>query len=241
MLSGALIDASAGLESAWLEITDFLADAWRVVCDGIKGTWDSTVGFVQKLWVRLRSLLGEEVNVEAEAGKIDQANASAAAAREAARDKEIGDRDTARQKKRQQIEADRLGAKDALAADAERAQEQIRAGTEQAQADLAAAKAEAKAKREGLPPPTETKKTAPGLEDLAVEEKFKEVKGISSADLRSSEGTKSLFASLRQAQDADPQKKSAKFLESLDRTQSRSFNELQKQTKALEGQKTRSI
>lgn len=108
--------------------------------------WHSTVGFIKKAWVRLKSLFDSDINVEAE---IQRINKEVAANQQSATDSmlgQIGERDQTRRHRRAAIEAQRHGRAEALdqmrSADANarrQADQQALAGTA---AELAAARRE---------------------------------------------------------------------------------------------------
>ena len=43
-IGGVLINALAGVETAWVETIDYLADTWSVFVAQVKSMWNSTVG-----------------------------------------------------------------------------------------------------------------------------------------------------------------------------------------------------
>ncbi len=65
-IGGVLINALAGVETAWVETIDYLADTWSVFVAQVKSMWNSTVGFLRKAWIKLKSLFDDDVNVEVE-------------------------------------------------------------------------------------------------------------------------------------------------------------------------------
>ncbi len=71
-IGGVLINALAGVETAWVETIDYLADTWSVFVAQVKSMWNSTVGFLRKAWIKLKSLFDDDVNVEVEMAKIDK-------------------------------------------------------------------------------------------------------------------------------------------------------------------------
>jgi hypothetical protein len=71
-IGGVLINALAGVETAWVETIDYLADTWSVFVAHVKSMWNSTVGFLRKAWIKLKSLFDDDVNVEVEMAKIDK-------------------------------------------------------------------------------------------------------------------------------------------------------------------------
>ena len=109
-----MTDGWVGIESGWTETVAFLADSWSLFTNLLTKTWHSTVGFIRKAWVRLKSLFDSDVNVEAEVARI---NAETRAANESADSRmleAVGQRDRERRGRRRQIEADHQGAQRAL-------------------------------------------------------------------------------------------------------------------------------
>jgi TP901 family phage tail tape measure protein len=107
-IAGVLINGLAGVETAWVETIDYLADTWSVFVAQVKSMWNSTVGFLRKAWIKLKSLFDDDVNVEVEMAKIDKDIRAADEAEEAKKQQAIGDRMKRRDARKQQIEADRV-------------------------------------------------------------------------------------------------------------------------------------
>ncbi|XZE22691.1 phage tail tape measure protein [Pirellulaceae bacterium SH449] len=107
-IGGVLINALAGVETAWVETIDYLADTWSVFVAQVKSMWNSTVGFLRKAWIKLKSLFDDDVNVEVEMAKIDKEIRTADEAEEAKKQQAIGDRMKRRDARKQQIEANRV-------------------------------------------------------------------------------------------------------------------------------------
>lgn len=109
-----LTDATAGLESGWVETVGFLADSWSLFVNMLTQTWNTTVGFIRKAWTQLKSLFDEDINVQAEVKKIDAETNAKNAASETSMLDAIGKRDQERQQRQSKIESDRTGAQTAL-------------------------------------------------------------------------------------------------------------------------------
>lgn len=110
-LAGLMADGWASVETVWVETFDFLFDTWDVFVGALQRSWHSTVGFIKKAWVRLKSLFDSDVNVDAEINRINQETA----AKREGTFSGIADRDQARRARRAKIEQDRLGTRQALA------------------------------------------------------------------------------------------------------------------------------
>jgi TP901 family phage tail tape measure protein len=107
-IGGVLINALAGVETAWVETIDYLADTWSVFVAQVKSMWNSTVGFLRKAWIKLKSLFDDDVNVEVEMAKIDKEIRTADEAEENKKQQAIADRMKRRDARRQQIESNRV-------------------------------------------------------------------------------------------------------------------------------------
>ncbi len=119
-IGGVLINALAGVEKAWVETVDYLADTWTVFVGQVKSMWNSTVGFLKKAWIKLKGLFDDDINVDVEMAKIDVDTRAADAAEEQQRQQAIIQRQQRRAQRKQQIEANRVemqkGIADQLAA-----------------------------------------------------------------------------------------------------------------------------
>ena len=107
-IGGVLINALAGVETAWVETIDYLADTWSVFVAQVKSMWNSTVGFLRKAWIKLKSLFDDDVNVEVEMAKIDKEIRTADEAEENKKQQAIADRMKRRDARKQQIESNRV-------------------------------------------------------------------------------------------------------------------------------------
>jgi hypothetical protein len=107
-IGGVLINALAGVETAWGETIDYLADTWSVFVAQVKSMWNSTVSFLRKAWIKLKSLFDDDVNVEVEMAKIDKEIRTADEAEEYKKQQAIADRMKRRDARKQQIESNRV-------------------------------------------------------------------------------------------------------------------------------------
>jgi TP901 family phage tail tape measure protein len=107
-IGGVLINALAGVETAWVETIDYLADTWSVFAAQVKSMWNSTVGFLRKAWIKLKSLFDDDVNVEVEMAKIDKEIKTADETEQAKKQQAIADRMKRRDARKQQIESNRV-------------------------------------------------------------------------------------------------------------------------------------
>lgn len=97
------------IEVAWVESLAFLADSWSIFTTTLSKTWYSTVGFIRKAWVRLKSLFDSDIDVAAEVERIDNETAAKTNAASNAMLNDIGNRDLARKQRLAEIEAGRAG------------------------------------------------------------------------------------------------------------------------------------
>jgi TP901 family phage tail tape measure protein len=137
-------DGMAGIETGWVESIAFLSDAWAIFTNVLTQTWYSTVGFIQKAWLQLKSLFDDTVNVEAETTRINNEIAGKQQAANQGMLDGVAARDQQRQQRRGQIEQGRVGAQaelDRMQA-AEKAAQDAKLG-----GDLAAAQGEVNAAR----------------------------------------------------------------------------------------------
>ena len=104
----------SGLEVGWTETIDFLADAWSMFTNLLSRTWHSTVGFIKKAWVRLKSLFDEDVDVNAEVERINRETSEANQTADDQMLEAVGRRDRERKKRRKQIENDRSAVENEL-------------------------------------------------------------------------------------------------------------------------------
>jgi TP901 family phage tail tape measure protein len=115
-IGGVLINALAGVENAWVETVDYLADTWTVFVGQVKSMWNSTVGFLKKAWIKLKGLFDDDINVDVEMAKIDADTRAADAAEEQQRQQAIIERQRRRSKRKEQIEANRVEMQKGIAA-----------------------------------------------------------------------------------------------------------------------------
>lgn len=107
-------DGVALFWTAWTETVDGLADAWSWFTTFLTKSWNSTVGFLQKAWAWLKSLIDEDLNVEAEFKRIDQETKSSNESADTRMAEDVGKREEARKRTRAEVEANRQGAQSAL-------------------------------------------------------------------------------------------------------------------------------
>ncbi|GAA5509156.1 phage tail tape measure protein [Novipirellula caenicola] len=143
-IGGVLINALAGVEKAWVETVDYLADTWTVFVGQVKSMWNSTVGFLKKAWIKLKALFDDDINVDVEMAKIDADTRAADAAEEQQRQQAIIQRQQRRAKRKEQIEANRIEMQKGIAAQLE-ARREAREGQD-INADMRAIDAETDAK-----------------------------------------------------------------------------------------------
>lgn len=106
-IGGVLVNALSGVEGAWVETIDYLADSWAVFVGEVRKMWNSTVGFLRKAWVKLKSLFDDDINVEAEVRKIDNETNANNQEEQSKRQTAIAGRAEKRRKRKSEIEANR--------------------------------------------------------------------------------------------------------------------------------------
>ena len=109
-----LTDARAGIEVSCLETVAFLADSWSLFVNMLTQTWNTTIGFIRKAWVRLKSLFDEDINVQAEVSQIDSETTAKNTASEQSMLEAVGKRDQQRRQRRAGIETERSGVQQLL-------------------------------------------------------------------------------------------------------------------------------
>ena len=142
-------NAWAGLQVAWIETVDFLADAWNLYCASMLKIFNTIIGLIKKAWVHLKGLFDADLNVEAEVNRINTETAGKNSGVNDEQNKRIGDRETRRKADEKKIEADRAGAASILESDRARKEKAIIDAQAKAQADGLAEVAAARAEWEG--------------------------------------------------------------------------------------------
>lgn len=112
--AGLLSDGWAAIEVAWVETIAFLGDSWSLFTGTLLKTWNSTVGFIRKAWVRLKSMFDSEIQVDAEIQRINNETATKNESAGANMMADIAARDQARQAARSEIQQNRQGRSDTL-------------------------------------------------------------------------------------------------------------------------------
>ena len=113
-IASRLSNGWASVEVAWVETIDFLVDSWALFTDTLTRTWHSSIGFIEKAWVRLKGLVSDDVDVQAEITRIDSRTANANQAAASDLSNRIADRAAQRATRRRDIEANRTGRADIL-------------------------------------------------------------------------------------------------------------------------------
>lgn len=108
-----MTDAWAGIQVAWLETVNVLANAWTNFIGLLKKGWNHFAGFFQKVWARIKGLF-TDTDADAEIVRINDEVARQDEAINAQRDAKLAERERARQQQRERIERDRVGAQGAL-------------------------------------------------------------------------------------------------------------------------------
>jgi len=147
--AGVFVDGAALVASGWINAIDLLLDTFSVFAAGVKSIWNNTVGWLKKAWVKLRSLIDSDIDVEAEVKAIDGETNAANAGADNTRNQTIADREAKRKKRLAEVNANAAGMKSELgkmaSGDAEaRAKKRAEEAAQMAgaEADVARAQAE---------------------------------------------------------------------------------------------------
>ena len=202
-----LTDAWAGIQTAWVETTTFLASTWDNFIGLLQKGWNRFAGFFAQVWARIKGMFGQG-DADAEIAKINADVARQDTEINTKRDQALAERDTARQKRRDEIERDRGLAKEALVdqqaqaqADRESKHQAALSDAEkelaQARAEWEAALAEAEKKGAETEKPKGLEKPSPGLFtpeglDAAIEKAKVDVVGTFNAAAVQGLGAESL-------------------------------------------------
>jgi hypothetical protein len=109
-LSKLFLEAWAGLQTGWQKTVDFLSDAWTVFSDFVMANWNTAVGFIEKAWVRLKSVFDKDIDVTAEVERINKGVAGKNDRRTNDRNRAILEREQQRRQREQEIEQQKAGA-----------------------------------------------------------------------------------------------------------------------------------
>ncbi|MFN7891387.1 MAG: hypothetical protein ACK5OC_13935 [Pirellula sp.] len=127
-LADVFVVAWTSIESTFTDTISYLGQMWTLFTTGLTIAWNSSIGFIQKAWVRLKAMFDKHINVTAETNAIDQrtldANGNAFASGESA----IVAREKQRRERQSQIQVERTTMIGTLESDRQRRQ------TERAQA-----------------------------------------------------------------------------------------------------------
>lgn len=109
-----LTDAWAGIQTAWVETTTFLATTWDNFIGLLQRGWNRFAGFFAQVWARIKGMFGQG-DADAEIAKINADVARQDQEIDMQRDTALAEREDARRKRREAIDRDRGLAKEALA------------------------------------------------------------------------------------------------------------------------------
>ncbi len=105
-----LIQAWAGLQVAWVETVDALADSWAIFTSFLRQTWNSTQGWLAKRITELWGLFDEDVDVIGTKRLIDEDTQSQNRGIDQELYRGINERSRQRRERRDEIESERQGA-----------------------------------------------------------------------------------------------------------------------------------
>ena len=69
--------AWTSIESTFTDTISYLGQMWTLFTTGLTIAWNSSIGFIQKAWIRLKAMFDKDINVTAETNAIDQRTADA--------------------------------------------------------------------------------------------------------------------------------------------------------------------
>ena len=117
------IDAWAGLQKAWVVVTQFFGDAWDTVINGITNAWRAAQTYIADTVLSIIAKIDPEFDLDSARKSLNEE----ANSRKESRNDGVNDRVTARGKKAdtelKKIESDRLGGKAEVDAEYKREQE----------------------------------------------------------------------------------------------------------------------
>jgi hypothetical protein len=106
-LADGFVVAWTSIESTFTDTISYLGQMWTLFTTGLTIAWNSSIGFIQKAWIRLKAMFDKDINVTAETNAIDQrtldANGNAFASGESA----IVMREKQRRDRQSQIQVER--------------------------------------------------------------------------------------------------------------------------------------
>jgi hypothetical protein len=121
-LSDVFVVAWTSIESTFTDTISYLGQMWTLFTTGLTIAWNSSIGFIQKAWIRLKAMFDKDINVTAETNAIDQrtldANGNAFASGESA----IVAREKQRRDRQSQIQMERATMIGTLESDRQRRQ-----------------------------------------------------------------------------------------------------------------------
>jgi ABC-type multidrug transport system fused ATPase/permease subunit len=110
-------DAWATVESAWTETVAFMQQGWLTFTSFLSKNLNWAVGEMEKLWVKFRKWLGEDIDVNARVKEIDDTTKRAGEILDQQTTDKKAQTEKRRQDRRKEIESTRRGTQDALGAD----------------------------------------------------------------------------------------------------------------------------
>jgi hypothetical protein len=121
-LADVFVVAWTSIESTFTDTISYLGQMWTLFTTGLTIAWNSSIGFIQKAWIRLKAMFDKDINVTAETNAIDQrtlaANGNAFASGESA----IVAREKQRRDRQSQIQVERATMIGSLESDRQRGQ-----------------------------------------------------------------------------------------------------------------------
>lgn len=117
------IDAWAGLQKAWVVVTQFFGDAWDTVINGITNAWEAAQNYIADTALGIVAKINPEFDLEGARESLKEMTSSKKESRNAAVNSRVSDRGKKADKELKKIESERLGAKSEVDAEFKREQE----------------------------------------------------------------------------------------------------------------------
>ncbi len=106
-LADVFVVAWTSIESTFTDTISYLGQMWTLFTTGLTIAWNSSIGFIQKAWIRLKAMFDKDINVTAETNAIDQRTADANGNAFASGESAIFDREKQRRDRQSQIQVER--------------------------------------------------------------------------------------------------------------------------------------
>jgi hypothetical protein len=123
------------IESTFTDTISFLQQAWTLFTTGLTVAWHSTIGFIQKAWIRLKGMFDKDINVTAETQAIDQQTAESNQNAFAKGARTFAEREKQRQARQAELQREQVTMVGSLESDRQRRQRERAQGTDRLMAE----------------------------------------------------------------------------------------------------------